>query len=479
MEDEVKESEFTDELRQAWKDSYENLNVMTFSDLENVDHSPDAIADLMILHGAAQNMLYNIADFSPDKLNTARQLVAEYSEMANALIDEYSGTEEEKEKSAGVIAKVKALVSKVRGKMGKKKPCGVNVKKDSALTIFKDSNGTYRWIARYSNNYRDDDNPSEIIAKESHINFEKMVDGGEAELPELWHWHTPGTLWGKAEWVAFDEDTGIAMSAGIILEGHEKEAEALMGMDIPIGVSHGMPGNSIVRDPSDPTVIIRHITKEISDLPLWAAANKLTSFSVIKENEEMKISPQKRAYLKQFMSDAEIDELDAQNKEIANTAMEMNLESKEQAEPVETTPVVEQVKEEVPAETQVADPVVEQTPDPEQKEAPTYVTDAQFKEALQTFAEAITEGIKVLRDEVTALKEQKSQEPDMSGIPAASLAAMIAQSMTATKSGETNVRKNSTLAKSGPVETPAQEESVVNSGNPFIDGIVGSIIGKK
>jgi hypothetical protein len=48
------------------------------------------------------------------------------------------------------------------------------------------------------------------------------------------------------------------------------------------------------RDKDDDTIITRHITKEIIDLPSWAAANKLTSFEIINQSSEDEMIPDKK-----------------------------------------------------------------------------------------------------------------------------------------------------------------------------------------
>lgn len=147
--------------------------------------------------------------------------------------------------------------------------------------VWKSATGQYRWFAIYSNNFRDKDNPPEIISEKSHRNYVEMVKSGTVDYPELWHWHLPGTAWGKADMVDYTDD-GFAIAGGYVYEGHEKEAEAVAGMD-DIRMSHGMPTAYIMRNKADPTIIDFHVTREISTLPGWAAANPLTDFVMLSE----------------------------------------------------------------------------------------------------------------------------------------------------------------------------------------------------
>jgi hypothetical protein len=469
-----------DELREMFMDTVENpYTVMTFSDLEKVDKSGDAVEDLSMLHSISQMMIYNIMDYSPDKIASAKTLVKEYFDMANAILDESSG-ETTKEQET-MLDKVKALFNDFKSKIGLKsrlEKSGHKPKiKESGLSVWKDEDGTYRWFARYSNNFRDDDNPSEIISKQSHINFVDMVDKGAVPLPELWHWHTKGTKWGQAEWVAFDEDSGIALAAGIVLAGHEKEAEALANIDEEIGVSHGMPSSSIRYDDDDKSVITYHITKEISDLPLWAAANKLTSFTIIKESE-MSIPSHKKDYLARIgLSEQEINDIEEGNASAAKLAKDEGIESKE-ANAETTEPVTEETTED---NTEVTEPVTEKETE---VVAGDFVTKEEFEDVVKLLTDSIADALKQIKTEIASgldevkAKQTQDMEESFSKVPTASLAAHISKRLSVVGAKETTVAKNTTLAKSGPDETPAQEDSIINSGNPVLDGVVSRLLGR-
>lgn len=168
------------------------------------------------------------------------------------------------------------------------------------MLFTKEANGRTRWFAIYSNNYRDDDGKPEIISARSHKAYSYLVKEKLVALPELWHWHVPGTRWGQADYVDFVEmKRGLfTIATGLVDEGHEKEADILSGMDVL--VSHGMPKSTLMYEASDSTIISFHVTREISPLPFSRAANKHTGFMVFKETDTMKkgLRPEQSAHLK-------------------------------------------------------------------------------------------------------------------------------------------------------------------------------------
>lgn len=516
QEKETKETSMTDELRKMYQDVIENWGITSFDDFQDIDRSDDVIQDLITLHSISSMMLYNIMDYSPEKISSAKKLLSDYYSMGITLLSEYDTTTKEvddeatSEKNKTIIDKVKNIINSFNEKIKSKKNFNsggnneiVSGKTDGSLFVFKDKNGSLRWFARFSNNYRDDDNPSEIISKESHLRFVDMVDSGKVPAPELWHWHVPGTKWGVADWVAFDEDNGIAMASGTVLPGHEKEAENLSNMEIPIGVSHGMPEDSVVRDESDSTIIVGHITREISDLPLSAAANKLTDFSILKEKDDMKIPDRKKEYLREVgFSDELIKEIESGNSKISKEAHDANLESKEVDGVDENVaneseaPVSENNEKENDTtsgeEVHTEDAVVEndntteaETDNKESVEETVPLTAKEVADAIAQVVEILSDKIKSLSDKIESLEtereESKKKESDNHEVPTASLAAMIATQMRAIGNENNSVRKNSSLLKDAPSETPAEdaENNLVSTGNPVIDSVISGVIGRK
>lgn len=217
-------------------------------------------------------------------------------------------------------------------------PVTVKGKKSEAggqFTLWKDKNtGNYRWMAIYSNNFLDRDTPPEIISEKSHRTFVKMVDEGIVDYPELWHWHIPGTVWGKADMLDYVD--GFALAVGYVYPGHESEAEALMGRK-DLGVSHGMPEETLFHDPQQPNVIDFHITKEISVLPHHAVANPLTDFVVLGNpgGNSMGVTTAKREWLINDLGLPEdfVKSLERNLKEMGKLASDLGIQSKDAATP--------------------------------------------------------------------------------------------------------------------------------------------------
>lgn len=404
----------------------------------------------------------------PSKPSTWKLPVFDESHMAAAAAALGSGFRGKKvSMPASAIAACKRKLRGMYRSMGKTMPD--SLKENSGLMLWKDKDGTYRWFAFHTNNFRDDDNPSEILAKEAHLAFNDAVEKGLEPYPELWHWHVKGSAWGKADWLHFDEDTGMEMASGYVLPGHEKEAEALADTDELIGVSHGMPSESITRSKEDNSIITRYTTREISDLPLWAAANKLTSFVVLKE-QDMTIPDKKREYLTEHgVSEDQMAAIEELNKELGKEAKEAGLESKE-AGTVEETPTQETPTTETPV-------VVEK----KETETPVYATNQEVADAIVAVTKSLTEMFEAKFKELQdAMTELKSKEVSPDPTPTASLAALIAQKMRATDAPANVVNKNTKFAKSGPEETVSEKDQkpVVSTGNPIMDATISRIVGK-
>lgn len=315
------------------------------------------------------------------------------------------------------------------------------------FTLWKTKEGSYRWMAIYSNQFRDSDYPPEILSEKAHKTFVAMVDAGLVDYPELWHWHIPGTAWGKADWVAYDN--GFALASGYVLPGHEKEAELVSQME-DVRVSHGMPSRHIVRNKEDQSIIDMYVSVEISPLPGWAAANKLTDFVMLKEFNEM-LSPEKRDYLsKAGLDEATISQIEASLAEKSKAAKDAGIEAKEQ-EPA-PLPVTADVQ-----------PAVDYATRQE-------VADV-FAGALKPLAEAIAalqSTLTTVQAEVKSLKEsdEKKVAEKAAATPKASIAELIAQSF----GEEARLDGRSTLAKAGPKQT--QPDSAKYTGVPFLDGLI-------
>jgi len=391
---------------------------------------------------------------------------------------------ENKEKADGLLEQIKGFFSDLIGKEVVEQE-----ESKSGFLVFKEKSGRLRYVVRYSNKFRDDDYPvKEIISENSHQRFAEMVDKGIAPMPEMWLWHVPEWKFGVADWHAYD-DSGFAMASGLVDEGKE-EVAIWLSKQKGVRTSHGMPPDSIIRDPDDPSVIVSHITVETSVLPEDRAANKMTGFLILgNESKEtgMAIPEHKLQELRErWGADPELlDEIQRMNEADAAKAKAAGIESKEVgSEEEETKPEAEAVEE-------TAAKVEEESQEPEEEQEAEPAEDANVEANKATggsptrdeIAEAVVEAIAPiveqnrelanevaqLRKEVTHLKgsDEEKIEKAISETSPASIGALIATRLSAINSKETEVDGRTSLAKSKPKE--AEQETPNHFGVPFID----------
>lgn len=203
------------------------------------------------------------------------------------------------------------------------------------LMIWKDAeSGLWRWLGVYSNKFRDDDRPAQIISEAAHKEFVDRVDKGEVNYPDLYIWHIKQAI-GLADWVAYD-DSGFAVTAGYFYPQFDYIAEALEKSAADLAMSHGMPERFIVLDEKE-QVINSYVSTEVSVLPRYAAANKRTQFAILKESDTMSMTPQKQQGLIEMVGTANAGRFQDFLSETARKAREAGVQEKEQAAP-ETEP---------------------------------------------------------------------------------------------------------------------------------------------
>lgn len=355
-----------------------------------------------------------------------------------------------------------------------------------------------RWFARYSNHFRDDDNPPEIISSQSHKTFVDMVDKGLAPYPELWLWHVPEWKFGQADWVAYD-DSGFALASGTVDKGKENIA-VWLSKQKDVLVSHGMPPSTIVRDETDPSVIVQHETREISPLPGWAAANRITGWVLtppkFKQGDNaMSIPLDKRAKLVEGwgIDESWLDALEQSNASAAKQADSDGVESKEVTEQsAEQTEQLE-TKDETAETTEEAEPGVTITGNVETSEGAhvegVHVDPVDMEQypTRNEVVEAVTAVLTPMRDQIIALTEQvgaltkelseiKQEKEDKDEeivkaarkIPQASMAALLSRSIIG--QDEAAVDGRTSLAKSKPAEAETIDTPII--GIPFLDRMV-------
>lgn len=352
---------------------------------------------------------------------------------------------------------------------------------DNEFLIYKDSSGTIRWVARYSNNFRDDDQPAEIISAQSHRYFYDQVQKGIVSPPELWLWHNPDWKFGEAEWVALDETKeGVVftLAGGIIYPEHEELAMALQKSASLFKVSHGMPKWSVERDADDPTVIVKHITREISPLPAWAAANRWTGFSVIedKENNAMAISPEDKARLlgQPGISKGLIDRLESANKADTTKAISEEIETKAKTEDVDETKAAPAMVEEDDEEEMMDDAKKASSDDEFTQLVKAVGTTLEMVVGFQKSVEVIETAVKNLGERIETLEEGISKEKAASTVestPMASLLDLVSKAQSAIGQPEAKVDGRTSLAKDGPAEAP-ENPVAKRTGIPIVDAMI-------
>jgi hypothetical protein len=312
--------------------------------------------------------------------------------------------------------------------------------------VWKEDSGRYRWLAVYSNKYRDEDNPPEILAEAAHKEFVDAVDRGEWPMPEMWLWHVKGTRSGAADYVAYD-NSGFAIASGLVDVEREAIASRLAGRT-DLYTSHGMPVAEIRRDEADPSIITRYRSSEISALPRWAAANKHgTGFRILSKEADMAIPEKKRPFLEEVMGEEAVEDLERQLEGKAKELEDQGVEYKES----------EEVKEDVAEE-----PVVE---------TPQFVTHDDLVQIFGGYVNPLVEAVQAMTERVEALgKELKEQAEAIKGLqaddeeklkqaiaqtPAASLFARVGSAIGA---DETLVDGRTKLAQSKPKEAAADED---------------------
>lgn len=388
------------------------LDVYTFEDLQRVEETFAAMekADDLVyqFHALVDNIMYSF-DIA-DKGAAMNALVAEFGQKIASI-----SSDAPEAKSASAI---KALSEKFKGLFASRPRDKAEAPEGKrGLLVWKGDSGQYHWLARYSNSFRDNDNPPEIISSESHKRFVKMVESGEYPLPELWLWHEPSWKWGEATFVAFDEvsdGVGFALAGGVVDKGKEWIAEAFMN-GAPSLVSHGMPGHEIARDKSDSSIYLQHQTIEVSPLPPARAANKMTGFEVFKE-KAMALSDEKRREMAESLGvtpDA-LREVERTNSDQATKAVANGVQFKQQD----------------------TDPAEGDSDDAEKEGAqtqadPGFVTEAEFAKFADELQKGMKEAlgvlvneVKSLKGEVATLKEQREIE-EKSMTPAASIYSVL------------------------------------------------------
>jgi len=440
------------------KAAFVPMGVTSFSELDQAEEA-------MVIAEKSQELLWNFNDLVwnimhetevTDKSGAIRQLADEFADRVGAIeVDDKAALKQSdmKKLDEGKLTKVFNAV---------KEAFGVETDPRNVL-IFKDETGHDRWVGRYSNNYRDNDNPQpEIISEKSHKNFVRLVDAGLAPSPELWLWHEKSLALGQSDWVAYD-DSGFAIAGGHFYPGTEGIVKEIKQLD-DVAMSHGMPVWSIIRALDDESIIDGHITEEISLLTGKAAANKLTGFVILKE-EQMAISTDKRNELLDWgITPEQLSILEQMNAAEAVAADKAGVQSKELTDETEE-PATEEAADEAANTEEVAEGTEEAATEPTNTDI-AHVLSETMKSVIN-----LSERLKSIEDNVDALARDDATKvaAKAAGTPMASMAELMRHSVVGNEDARVDGR--TTLAKSAPKETPAYR---AESGIPFIDAMINN-----
>jgi len=354
------------------------------------------------------NILWAGAIETKDKITEISRVTAEFDQRLNRVnIENLPGLRKEAPTGiAGVVEKVKELIK------GGTPEDDTDNNSGGGMLVWKDADdGQWRWLASYSNNFRDADFPPEIISADSHRGFVKAVDAGETPHPELWLWHEKSWKVGQADFVTIDEKEGgtvFAVAGGYFDEGTEEIAEALSKMGA-FGVSHGMPLHSLQRNEGDQSVIEKHSTVEISPLPLYRAANKLAAFHTLLKETDMSIPTQKREELATALKidKTVLDALEESNTAAAAVGKDAGLEQKEaSAEDASTDLEADSAKATDETADDITDGAASKAADGDDEVRPITMADIpEFTKALKEgMADPILAQLKELSDRVEAIE---------------------------------------------------------------------------
>ena len=336
---------------------------------------------------------------------------------------------------------------------------------DARFHVKEMDDGRLWWVATYSNNIRDRDNPPEILSGESHRRAVYMTDKGVVPYPELWVWHEKAWRIGTVKWLAVDtvDDIVFALAAGYVDEEAKEFVKAIANKDIAL--SHGMYPSSIERALEDKTIITGYIDHEISLLPTFAAANPHTGFVPQREQEKdkMAVNTEKREALEKEWPGAteSLSEIEKQNKERGSAAKDLDLEVKESEEteqPEEGAETAKEAREEGDGE---------QTPEKEIAPTEGGLTAAELRDEVVDAIKALNERLGSIEDAIAANRETaekqiaevrseveqaKKREKQKNEAPIQSTLASLIQGKSAVGRKETSVPETDDMA-SGPEET--------------------------
>lgn len=153
---------------------------------------------------------------------------------------------------------------------------------NAGFSLLKDNSGNLWWFGVPTNKFLDRQN--DIISEAAHIDYVAAIEKGEINYPDLYYWHIPIKI-GTTEWIEYDQ-RGFLVAGGKILKKYEgMVASVVKNATEPLGMSHLSNRATFVRD-ENRRVITKYRSHELTFLPLSEAANELTAFTGLADNED-------------------------------------------------------------------------------------------------------------------------------------------------------------------------------------------------
>lgn len=228
----------------------------------------------------------------------------------------------------------------------------INPQQDSAFTVQKDLNGNWRWMASFTNNFKDRD--GEIISEKALDGYLERVNSGLTPMPELWLGHIEGTKHGQADMVF---GVGSFVTAVGSFDGTpeaEKAIEFYKKNASKVALSHGFTFPSWgLKDGIYDVVNVF----EISVLPApLVASNPFTEFEV---NNMKQISPEQQTALSLVFGKDKVDTIIESRRQQSEEIKAAGVAFKDFAEVPAETPADEAATVEVEAVKPMADMLIE------------------------------------------------------------------------------------------------------------------------
>ncbi len=176
----------------------------------------------------------------------------------------------------------------------------LNPQSDSAFTVQKDLNGNWRWMATFTNNFKDRD--GEIISEKALDDYIERVNSGLIPLPELWLGHIEGPKHGQADMVFGVGSFVTAVGSFDKTPDAEKAVDFYKKNAAKVSLSHGFtfPSWGLKNGIYDVVNVF-----EISVLPApLVASNPFTEFEV---NNMKQISPEQQTALSLVFGKEKVD----------------------------------------------------------------------------------------------------------------------------------------------------------------------------